>query len=246
MKKIILMMIPLLMMLRVCSATVVDNASLLKENEFKELSNLIKQVENKQGIKIEIITEPSLNGKHIKELSKVILRRIEDRPDSGINGNYLLMIDMEYRKFHAVASSELDDRLFDFNGNPKFNEEVFINNFKQNHFSTGLKSYITEIDKTLDINSTETVEMESWFDPAAMAIAIVGGIIIAMMYRSYLISSMSNVRAATTASEYLDDQSINIIENQNRYLYTQISRRPKSQGNGKGGNGNSGGHGGSF
>ena len=73
--------------------------------------------------------------------------------------------------------------------------------------------------------------------------------IIAGMYRSSLIASMSNVRPAVEASEYLDKNNIQIIENRDNFLYMNVRRQPKSRGGGSSGGGggsSGGGHGGSF
>ena len=69
------------------------------------------------------------------------------------------------------------------------------------------------------------------------------------MFRSALIGSMSNVRPAISAIDYLKRESVKITDRQDRFLFKNISRRPKnkstaSRSNG-GGNGGGGGHGGS-
>ena len=62
------------------------------------------------------------------------------------------------------------------------------------------------------------------------------------MIRAGLIGSMSNVRHANEAIDYLKRDSIRMTENRDTYLYTNVSRQTKSRGSsGSGGGRNSGG-----
>lgn len=47
--------------------------------------------------------------------------------------------------------------------------------------------------------------------------------------RSILIGQMSNVHSASGADEYLIRDSVDITEQTDTYLYTNVSRRPKSK-----------------
>ena len=47
--------------------------------------------------------------------------------------------------------------------------------------------------------------------------------------RSILIGQMSNVHTASGADEYLDRNSIELTEQTDTYLYTNVSRRPKNK-----------------
>ncbi len=228
-------------------ATITDSASILTGKEFSELSGHIQQIEHKHGIKIEIVTQPTIHAKKIKEESKRLINRMTELPNSGENGNFLLLIVMDTRQYNAIADQKLEARLFDLNDNPKFNESKFLNALKKDDYVSGLTSYVDEIDSTLSNYPAAENNSNEFFDPFAAMIAIVGGIVIGFMYRSSLIASMSNVKPAIEASEYLDKENIKIIENRDNFLYTNISRRPKSQSShGGGGNNGGGGHGGSF
>ena len=69
------------------------------------------------------------------------------------------------------------------------------------------------------------------------------------MFRSSLIASMSNVRPAIEASEYLDKNSVNINESRDTFLYMNVQRRAKSSSRSSGGRSSGGGggsRGGSF
>ena len=49
--------------------------------------------------------------------------------------------------------------------------------------------------------------------------------------RSVLIGQMSNVHSASSADNYLERESIELTEETDTYLYTNVSSRPKSKKN---------------
>ena len=49
------------------------------------------------------------------------------------------------------------------------------------------------------------------------------------LIRSILIGQMSNVHTASGADEYLERDSIDLTEETDTYLYTDVKRRPKSK-----------------
>ena len=268
MRKLIFTNLLLLMIMILPStalASVTDAASLLSGSDIAKLNSQIQQVEHKYGITINLVTQPSLNGKDIRDISKALINRITDSQNSGVNGNIVLLIDMEKRKFQAEADRKLQPLLFDSRNNPRFDESGFIAGFKKGDYFAGFSSYIDQLDMALansqaaDYDSSapssyatnEPADQETgWFDPMAAMIAVVGAIIIGVMYRSSLIASMSNVRPAVEASEYLDKNKVKITERRDNFLYVNVSRQPKSRGGGHGGSGgggnSGGGHGGSF
>ena len=268
MRKLIFINLLLLVMIFLPStalASVTDAASILSGAEISKLNSQIQQVEHKYGITINLVTQPSLNGKNIRDISKALINRVTDSQNSGVNGNIVLLIDMDKRKFQAEADRKLQPLLFDSDNNPRFDESGFISGFKKGDYFSGFSSYISQIDMTLANSQTEnhntaaaspyatnepTNDEAGWFDPMAAMIAVVGAIIIGVMYRSSLIASMSNVRPAIEASEYLDKNNVNITTRRDNFLYVNVSRQPKSRGGNHGGSsggGNSGGgHSGSF
>ncbi len=61
----------------------------------------------------------------------------------------------------------------------------------------------------------------------ALIIAIVIALVIAYFFRQSLIDSMSNLKIAQEAQEYLQKDSVNITTEIDTYLYTNISVVPK-------------------
>lgn len=65
-------------------------------------------------------------------------------------------------------------------------------------------------------------------DETVLVIAVIIALFIAYFFRQALINSMSNVRIAQEAQEYLARDTVNITTSIDTYLYTNISVIPKS------------------
>ena len=65
-------------------------------------------------------------------------------------------------------------------------------------------------------------------DETLLVIAVIIALFIAYFFRQTLIDSMSNVKIAQEAQEYLKRDTVNITTSIDTYLYTNISVIPKS------------------
>ena len=240
-------------------ASVTDEAKLLTGSELSQLNSKIQQIEHKHGIKFNIVTQHELQGPDVKSVANGLLRRMVEGPQSGANGNIVFLIALDVRKWQIAADMNIEDKIYDSNGHAAFNEKAFVSKFSQGDYFGGFSTYIDSIDKALDDYSRtgqvygnanfDANEEDKGFDVLAAMISVVAAIIIAIMYRSSLIASMSNVRPAIEASEYLDKSSVKLTENRDTFLYMNVQRQAKSRGGGShggGGSGGGGGHGGSF
>ncbi|MBO4780355.1 MAG: TPM domain-containing protein, partial [Selenomonadaceae bacterium] len=81
-------------------------------------------------------------------------------------------------------------------------------------------------------------------DPIAAGGAFVVALIIGVFVRSMLIGSMSNIHHAMAAIDYLQKNTVKLIENRDTFLFMNVKRRPKGGGNNRGGGHGGGGHGG--
>lgn len=103
------------------------------------------------------------------------------------------------------------------------------------------------------IADTSSTPYGQSFDPVAAVIAAVMAILFGIMIRSWLIGSMSNVRHAMAATDYLKKNTVKLTENRDTFLFMNVQRKARSSGGGgrrlggggrSGGGGHSSGHGG--
>lgn len=67
------------------------------------------------------------------------------------------------------------------------------------------------------------------FSWTALLIALALGIGSGFLIRCYLISTMSNVAPALAASAYLDEDSFNLTEKEDTFLFMNVSRTAKAK-----------------
>ena len=155
---------------------------------------------------------------------------------------------MDNRQWSIASTNELKHKIGGFSSI----ENAVVSKLSDNDYAGAFDNFVSATDKQLAYYEQNGQPADTGgFNPVAAMIAIVVAIFIGVMYRSSLIASMSNVRPAIEASEYLVKNSIKLIENRDTFLYMNVQRQPKRSGGGRsgGGGGQGGGsssHGGSF
>lgn len=225
--------------------SVVDTAKVLNANQIKILTEKIEQVEQKHQIRIGINFTKSVGQKNIDTVANERLRKYFG--DSK-NGGAILVVDMDNRKWNVAIDAKLNQRIMSYSdiANGDFYDKLHADDYVG-----ACNMYIDNIDRLLNYyeQNGEPYDSLNEFNPMALIIAFLLAIVIGFFIRSWLIGSMSNVRHANEAKDYLKRDSIRITENRDTYLYTNVSRQPKKSGSsGSGGRGSGGGSsgGGSF
>lgn len=222
--------------------SVVDTTNTLNDNEIRDLRNKIRRVEMAHNIKIGI---EFLKNTHGQSVSNTAANLLEKNFSGAPNGGILLLIVMDTRKWQIATDSVMLHAIPD-----KSTEKIaqdFLPHLSGGDYYTACSNFIDNVDRYLTSYENGTPIDETEFNPLALMGAILCAIVIAGIFRSSLISSMSNVAPATTAKNYLNKNSVNINQSRDTYLFTKVTRRRKGGGSSGGGGGRSGGgSGGSF
>ena len=229
-------------------ASVVDTADVLTETQIDELSKRIRAVEKRHQIRIGIEFLKTIMGKD----ETVAANSLLDKNFSGAkNGGILLLVVMDTRKWQLSTDSLMRSRIPNTNSFSNY----FLGDLSAGNYYNAASNFIDGVDKYLTYyeQNGAPYDASNEFDPMALMFAVVFSTVCGIMFRSALIGSMSNVRSAITATDYLKRESVKITERQDRFLFKNVSRRPKSKstasrsnGGGSGGGGGHGGSGGSF
>ena len=220
-----------------------DDASLLSSAEFKQIADKINKVEKKYGVQIGIVTASTIQNQAPEKVANALLNA---KFNNGRNGNIVLLISMDTREWHISTDALMNQKITNGVGLPYVTEH-FLSKLSSGDYSGALNSYVDSIDELLNYYAQNDAPYDpsNGFNPMAAMAAVVISIFIGLMIRSSLIASMSNVRPAIEASEYLDKNTLQLTENRDTFLYMNVQRRPKSHGGGShGGGGSSGGGGG--
>lgn len=212
------------------NSSVVDTAKVLNNSQIQTLNSKIQQLEQKHKIRIGINFLNSIGNKNIDTVANERLRKYFG---DAQNGGIILVVVMDNRKWNIALDAKLNQRILSYSDVAYYNDD-FYDKLHSDDFFGAVNAYLDNVDSLLNYyeqNGTPYDRSEE-FDPMALGIAILIAIIIGFAIRSWLIGSMSNVKFASEASDYLKRDSIRMTEERDTYLYTNVSRRSKQKSSG--------------
>lgn len=236
---------------------VTDNAGVLKSTEVELLNQMIANVEQAHKIKIGVVFVKSLEGNNIVRASQDLLDR---HFNNGMNGSIVLLVDMSARKYEISTNARMGERITDSDGIP-FLKNAFKGSLSAGNYFGAVNSFVDGVGELMTYSETNGRpygnqisagfdQTPAGFNPMAAMAAVVLAIFCGVMIRSALIGSMSNVRHAMEATDYLKRNTVNFTEKRDTFLFKNVKRRPRSGGGNRGsgghGGGSHGGGGGSF
>lgn len=222
--------------------SVVDTTNTLTADEIKNLRNKIRRVEMAHNVKIGIEFLKNTHGQSVSDTAASLL---EKNFSGAPNGSILLLIVMDTRKWQIATDSVMIHAIS--NKSTERIAQEFLPYLSNGEYYTACSDFIDSVDTYLTNYENGTPIEESELDPVSAILAVIFAVVIAILFRSSLIDSMSNVLPATNAKDYLNKNSVNISQSRDTYLFTKVTRRRKggrSSGGSRGGSG--GGSGGSF
>lgn len=212
------------------AASVYDNAKLLSTGEKEKLAQKIQAIEQKYGVRIGIVTQPTLQGRPVGQVANALL----DQGYKGAqNGGVVLLLSMKERDWYVATDDAMRARITDKEGR-KYIESQMVSKLSEGKFGEGFEKYVDAVETMVAYYAKEGKP----FDPKAgfsLIAAITAAIVAALGgwgTRATLIASMSNVTPAARASEYLKDGSFDLTESDDRFLFMNVTRTPKSKGGG--------------
>ena len=229
--------------------SVTDSAQLLDHDDVQSLTDMIKTVETKHGVRIGVVTLKSARG---LEISSIADNLLDDYFSGARNGSIVLTVVLDTRQWYISTDAQMKRRITNEAGIPYLKEQ-FVSEMSQGDYYVAFEYYVDAIDKLLThYEQNETpYDPSSGFNPMAAMAAVVIAIVIAGFVRSSMIDAMSNVRHANEAIDYLIKNSVKLFESRDMFLFMNVTRQRKGGGgsggsHGGGGGGGHGGGGGSF
>lgn len=226
------------------AAHVTDKAGLLGAAEVDLLNQKIQGIEQAHKIKIGVVFVKSIGGRDMITTSNELL---DQNFANGINGGILLLVAMDKHKYEMSTDRRMIERITDGDGIP-FLKKKFQPSLSAGNYFEAVNNFADGVDELMTYYETNGYaygrRAPGSFDPTAAGLAVVIAIVIGVFVRSSLIGSMSNIRHAMEAIDYLKKNSVKFTESRDTFLFTNIKRRPKGGGGSRGGGHGGGGHGG--
>ncbi len=240
----VLCVLTLALAARAEAGDVYDNAGVLSQSEKQRLTEQLKAVEQKHNVKIGIVVQKSAQGRHPGQVANALL----DQGYKGApNGGILLYMAMDKRDWYVSTDNPMRARITDDAGIKHLSGE-FLSSFKKNRFAEGFGKFISTVDEMLTYYEKEgkPYDPSAGFHPIAALIAAVIAFLGGTGVKSAMISSMSNVRPAVKASDYLVEGSLDLTEESDQFLFTNVTRTPKAKSSTSARDSSHGGGGGKF
>ncbi len=230
------------------AGAVFDNAKVLSTAEVQKLNEEIQRIEKKHNVRIGIVVQPSMQGRAIGQVANALLDQgFRGAPNGGIV--LLVSVDPKKREYYMSTDNAMRAKITDEAG-INFIKDEMVPKLKENKYGEAFLKYTEAIEKELDYYATEgePFDPSAGFHPLAGIAALIIGLLGGYGVRAALISSMSNVTPAARASEYLVDDSFDLTDSDDRFLFMNVTRtqKSKSSGGSSARDENHGGGGGSF
>lgn len=272
MKKLFIILTLLLSLLLAATgwaaASLTDNAQLLTATQKQQVLAVLKQQEQAHHVRIAVVTMDSIGN---NKVSSYATRLLDRNFTDGAKGNMLLLQVVDQRQWYIVTDAKLQSTM-GTSASVKYLSNAFVPKMSQGDYAS---AYLTFAQKSGELLSyyeqngsnaaattagylnrqqsaaqrqavAATAAEEKEQDPEMpILFAVVGGGVLAILVRSSLLASMSNVQAQAAADAYLKRDSFELTHSNDTYLYSNVAVVPVSNGNGPGGHGGGGGgHGG--
>lgn len=224
---------------------VIDDAGLLQTIEVIQLNEKIRAVQQAHKIKIGVVFTKSVGGRDMVKVSNEVL---DKNFANGANGSIVLLVAMNVRKYEMSTNSVMRDKITDYDGIP-FLKDKFKSSLSAGDYYGAANNFVDGVDELMTYYETNGApyrqQAPEGFDPMAACGAVVISLLIGISIRSWLIGSMSNVRHAIEAIDYLKRNTVKFTEKRDTFLFMNVKRRPRGGGGRSGGGGHGGGgHGG--
>ena len=226
--------------------SVTDNAGVLDPTEVELLNQRLRNVEQAHKIKIGVSFVRSVGGRDMVTAADELL---DQNFANGVNGGIVLLIAMDKRRYELSTDSRMIERITDRDGIP-FLKDKFKPSLSAGNYYAAANSFIDGVDELMTYYETNGTaygvqRAPDGLDPMAAGLAAVLALFIGVAVRSSLIGSMSNIRHALAAIDYLKKDTVKLTENRDTFLFMNVQRRARGGGRRSGGGGHGGGgHGG--
>ena len=214
------------------AGSVFDNAKVLSTAEVQKLNEEIQRIEKKHNVRIGIVVQPSMQGRPIGQVANALLDQgYRGAPNGGIV--LLVSVDPKKREYYMSTDNAMRAKITDDVG-IKYIQSEMVPKLKDNKYGEAFLKYTAAIETSLDYYAKEgkPYDPSAGFSFIAAIIALALGGLGGYGVREVLISSMSNVTPAARASEYLVDDSFDLTESDDRFLFMNVTRTKKSKSSG--------------
>nr|WP_240636646.1 TPM domain-containing protein [Paenibacillus silvae] len=210
-----------------------DEANLLSEQDRNELNTLANQYSAERQTDLIIYTTNNDEHKDEKLLTEEFYDDRAPGYDKPHGNTVILTLDMYHRKMY-VAGFYKGEEYVDNSRADKITAKI-ASELTDGNYRMAFKKFLNLSYEYLDLKpgvNPDNILFKTWFQVAASL--AVGGIVVGvMMYRS-------GGRVTVNRSTYEDSENSHVIDRQDRYIRTTVTKRKIEKNNNNGGGGGGG------
>lgn len=222
---------------------VIDNANLLTSSEEEKLADMIEDIKDKYKFDVVILLEPDIDGAYCVSYADDYF----DYKGYGYGKNYdgiLLLVTMEEREW-AISTCGYGIEAFTDYG-CSYIEDKIVSKLSDGDYYEACETYVKLCDKFL--KQAEKGKPYDYNHPIRSPFFVIGMFaviwVVAFLIAYGIVASMkrqmSTVAKATEANSYAVGKAVNLTRNEDRYIRSAVTKRPRPTDSG-GSGGHSGG-----
>lgn len=217
----------------------VDGADILDASEEIALLDMLNEISERQQVDVVVFTVESIGDSSAQYYSDNEIFEAYNYGYGSERNTILLMLSMEYSDWHITTAGYGITAVTD--AGLEYMSEQFLPYFSDGDFYTGFTVYAEYCDEFItlakngDPFDVDDIPKEPFNKGMAFIISLAIGLIIAFIAVGNMKSAMKSVREQTGAKEYVKQNSMNITEARDYYLYRNVTRSAKSSDSSSGG-----------
>ncbi|MCI1248660.1 MAG: TPM domain-containing protein [Megasphaera sp.] len=231
--KILLMVITVCLMVTTAWAAaasdLADRAGMLEPAQKTQVEQQLQQAAQKHQVRIAIVTD----NKDLKVKAGQVANELLDKTyNTGTKGNVVFYINTKTRDWYIATDAKARAAITDEYGINTLGKEV-VPPMKEGKYAAACESFLTKTDELLTYYEENGKPMTK--DPVNILLLLLGsvaaGAVIAWLYGNHLKKAMSNVIPAAEAGYYMVQDSFDVEDATDIYLYTTFVRAKKEKKN---------------
>ena len=224
---------------------IVDPNNALTKADTKSLEGRIKELERKHNINIGVLLLTVPNGKQSGAVASGYLT--QNGYANAVNGGVVLLLDLQNHGWYVATDKKMEKAITAEYGVKRLGTNIVANMKSSSSPAPAIRSFLTGVDELYGYYKTNGKAMTKANETAAGAAkqesaaaqdkspgifsylaGLVASVAAAFGYRSNLRSKMSNVATANTATEYVDEEGLNMTTSTDEFDHTDLVRTPRA------------------
>jgi len=217
----------------------VDGADILDNDEETALLDMLNEISERQQVDVVVFTVESIGTDSAQYYTDNEIFEAYNYGYGSDRNTILLMLSMEYRDWHVTTAGYGITAVTDAGLEYMF--EQFIPYLSDGDYFTGFTVYAEYCDEFITLAKNgdpfdiDDLPKEPFNKGMAFIVSLVIGLIVAFITVGSMKSKMKSVREQAGAKYYVKQNSMNITESRDYYLYRSVSRSEKSDSSSSGG-----------